>query len=253
VHTRHPSVHHNSLSNPYLNAYNSATVKESAVPKRTRILIVENEPIMAEAMRDKALLILPEAECSMTTTLQAALEWIANSGPPAYVLLDLGLRDSSGIVGFERIREAAPSAQIVIVSGNDDPEIQERAITEGAMAFVRKEYDVNLFITNLQLALKEGIRSFPPQIRSSQKSAVEVRLTEREEQVFRHATNGLSAKQIAAKLQCPEYAVRRHMSHIYQKMGLSSHQGNKRAELVKRRKDIRIIPVDRNKAHLEAS
>lgn len=56
----------------------------------------------------------------------------------AAVLLDLSLPDSHGLETFNAIREAKPSLPIVILTGNDDEEIANRAVNLGAQDYLFK-------------------------------------------------------------------------------------------------------------------
>lgn len=61
----------------------------------------------------------------------------------------------------------------------------------------------------------------PPQI------ALEKQLSDREREVFRHAATGLGNKELAGRLAISESTVKVHLTHIFQKLGVSG-----RAELV---------------------
>ena len=54
------------------------------------------------------------------------------------VLLDLSLPDASGLDGLERLRAAAPSAPIVVLTGTQDAAVGTRAIQSGAQDFLQK-------------------------------------------------------------------------------------------------------------------
>lgn len=56
----------------------------------------------------------------------------------AAVLLDLSLPDSHGLETFNSIRQAAPSLPIVILTGNDDEEVSNRAVNLGAQDYLFK-------------------------------------------------------------------------------------------------------------------
>ena len=57
--------------------------------------------------------------------------------PADVVLLDLGLPDSEGFAGLERVRAAGAKA-VVVLSGRSDDGIAERALEHGAAAYVLK-------------------------------------------------------------------------------------------------------------------
>ena len=76
---------------------------------------------------------------------------------PDWVLMDIEMKHTNGIVATERIRAAYPQANIVIVTNYDDDCLRERATAAGARGYVLKE---NLLA--LRSMLMTGARSSPP-------------------------------------------------------------------------------------------
>ena len=58
---------------------------------------------------------------------------------PDWVLMDIEMKHTNGIVATERIRAAYPQANIVIVTTHDDDCLRERATAAGACGYVLKE------------------------------------------------------------------------------------------------------------------
>ena len=58
---------------------------------------------------------------------------------PDWVLMDIEMKHTNGIVATERIRAAYPQANIVIVTNYDDDCLRERAKAAGARGYVLKE------------------------------------------------------------------------------------------------------------------
>ena len=58
---------------------------------------------------------------------------------PDWVLMDIEMKHTNGIVATERIRAAYPQANIVIVTNYDDDGLRERAMAAGACGYVLKE------------------------------------------------------------------------------------------------------------------
>lgn len=69
--------------------------------------------------------------------LSAGLERL-ESGGIDIVLLDLNLPDSSGLSTLERLRAAAPSMPVVVLTGLDNPEAGSQAVKQGAQDYVTK-------------------------------------------------------------------------------------------------------------------
>ena len=92
------------------------------------------------------------AEISETDDGDSALDAYA-AFLPDWVLMDIEMKHTNGIVATERIKAAYPQANIVIVTNYDDDCLRERATAAGARGYVLKE--------NL-LALRSMLMS-PPQ------------------------------------------------------------------------------------------
>ena len=58
---------------------------------------------------------------------------------PDWVLMDIEMKHTNGIVATERIRAAYPQANIVIVTNYDDDSLRARATAAGARGYVLKE------------------------------------------------------------------------------------------------------------------
>jgi len=78
------------------------------------------------------------AEISETDDGESALDAYA-AFLPDWVLMDIEMKHTNGIVATERIRAAYPQANIVIVTNYDDDFLRERATAAGACGYVLKE------------------------------------------------------------------------------------------------------------------
>jgi two-component system response regulator DesR len=57
---------------------------------------------------------------------------------PDVVLLDLGMSGTDGLEACRQLREAVPTARIVLYSASDEPDLGDRALAAGASGFVPK-------------------------------------------------------------------------------------------------------------------
>ena len=76
---------------------------------------------------------------------------------PDLILLDIGLPGLNGIEVARRIRQQSLGVKILFVSGNNDPDLIRKALSNGAQGYVLK-VDVS---TKLLPALKEILRGDP--------------------------------------------------------------------------------------------
>jgi len=118
------------------------------------VLLVEDNPVDARMIR--ALLRAPSAalRCGHVTRLSDALERLGLEEPDV-VLLDLNLDDSCGYETFDRVRQAAPRAAILVLSGSDDEELAIRTVREGAQDYlVKGSFDGRLLVRAIRYAVE---------------------------------------------------------------------------------------------------
>jgi two-component system, cell cycle sensor histidine kinase and response regulator CckA len=118
------------------------------------VLLVEDNPVDARMIA--ALLRTPLAalRCSHVTRLAEALDWL-RAAEPHVILLDLNLDDSCGYETFDRVRQAAPHAAILVLSGSDDEELAIRTVREGAQDYlVKGSFDGKLLLRAIRYAIE---------------------------------------------------------------------------------------------------
>lgn len=103
-----------------------------------KLLAVEDDPSLAFVL-EEALAHTREAEidATMASSLAAALRALKR-GTFQLVLLDLSLPDSDGIETLSRVRERQPDVPIIVLTGNDDPELARRIGQLGVDAYLLK-------------------------------------------------------------------------------------------------------------------
>ena len=124
-------------------------------PQSSKVLLIEDDADLVTltrrvlaAERDPAL---PLDSCG---TLQEALEYLENQDPDV-VLLDLGLPDSAGLETFDKVRAAAPSLPIVVLTVTDDRAVGLEAVRQGAQDYlVKGDTDLKLLPRILLYAIE---------------------------------------------------------------------------------------------------
>lgn len=113
----------------------------NAAPAHTspiKLLAVEDDPSLSFVL-EEALAHTREAEidATMASTLAEALRQL---GRQAFqlVILDLSLPDSDGIETLSRVREQQPEVPIIVLTGNDDPEVAHRIVELGVDDYLLK-------------------------------------------------------------------------------------------------------------------
>jgi DNA-binding NarL/FixJ family response regulator len=147
------------------------------------------------------------------------------------VLVGLGLGgDHDSFWLIRTLRGRFPSHVILGCGANSDPTTISRTLFMGADGFVDKNIDPVEFLQSLRrAATHEMVLASPASSSVAQiaqgierRRAFDVRLTEREREVLRVAAEGLTAREIAARLGVRERTVTTHLARIYGKLGVGS-------------------------------
>ena len=191
-----------------------------------KVLVVDDHSVVRQGLRmflgsDPELEIIGEAHdgaeaCRMASDLH-----------PDVVLMDLIMPIMDGIHATAAIRRALPDIEIVALTSVLEDTAVIEAIRAGAIGYLLKDTEAH----ELRRAIKAaaaGKVQMPPEV--AKRLLREVRtpdksrelLTERETEVLRLLARGRSNKEISIDLSIGEQTVKTHVSHILNKLGVSS-------------------------------
>lgn len=201
--------------------------------QKTRVYIVDDHPLI----RDGLVLLLgaePDlAVCGCAGSLSEALKGIEKSSPDV-VIIDITLKDGSGLDLLPRLEGLAPGCKALIVSHHDERLYGERALRAGAMGYVNKE-ECDESILKAIRTVRDGKRFISEQLMQRLVSAaigqedrtienpVE-RLTDRELQVFTLIGQGVRTTEIARQLHLSRHTIDSHRENIRRKLDLKDGQ-----------------------------
>lgn len=149
---------------------------------------------------------------------------------PDVVLMDINMPGRSGIECVEALRMEIPNLKILMLTNYSDDERIFESLRAGAVGYLLK----NSSIEKLSELIKEAYHGGAPMSGEvaqkvlayfqSQKKNVKytAELSERESEVLRALTEGLSNKEISAKLFISLPTVRFHLKNIYAKLHVTS-------------------------------
>ena len=102
---------------------------------RPRVILADDFPAIIAALQrlltDSCDIV---AHVSSGTELLKAVAVLS----PDIVIADVRLPDLSGLEACRAIRQSMPRTKVIVLSADDDPHIQKRALEFGASAFVGK-------------------------------------------------------------------------------------------------------------------
>ena len=130
---------------------------------QTRVVIVEDHPLMLSALRET----LERADGFAvvgTATSGLQVEPLVSRTRPDLVLLDLMLPGLDGLSCLALLRERHPQATVVVLSGQDDDPTIEKALLGGATAYMNKSIDPADLPVLLRQALLGNVHFAAPRI-----------------------------------------------------------------------------------------
>ena len=198
---------------------------------KTRIFIVDDHPLVREwlsaLLRQQPGLDLAGEADDASTALAAML-----ANPPDVAIVDLSLKNSSGLDLIKDLTEHLPGTQAIVLSMHDEVFYAERALRAGARGYVTKQEATErileairtvqsgrIFATPTLLAqLAERMVGRPP---NSPAGGV-VTLSDRELDVFRRLGHGQTTRQVANDLSISIKTVQAYCARIKEKLSLAN-------------------------------
>lgn len=188
--------------------------------QRIRILVADDHHVVRSGLAaslgmEDDLEIVGEAE-SGTQALA-----LFRDTTPDVVLMDLRMSEGGGVETTAALRAQGPEAKVIIYTTFDGDEDVYRAVQAGALGYLLKSAPR----TELLAAIRQvaaGERYLPPElaVRLAHRVAAPD-ISEREIEVLRLISAGRSNKEIGVALHIAEDTVKRHVSNILTKLGVS--------------------------------
>ena len=185
-----------------------------------RILLIDDHPLFRGGLKYLLRGLEEGVEMDEAGDCAQALEHLA-AGSYDLVLLDLKLPGVNGLDALASLREAAPGTPLIVLSGEDDPEVVRASIERGAMGFIPKSSTPEVMIQALRLVLMRGVY-LPPTALDAVHTAVPASLpglTPRQMDVMRCVIRGMPNKVIARELDVSEATVKAHLTAVFQALG----------------------------------
>ena len=201
------------------------------MPEPIRLLLVDDQQLMREGLR-----ILLELEPDLQIVGEAgdgqtALEVYANLQPDV-VLMDVRMPGMDGVEATWRLRERWPEARVIILTTFDEDEYVFEGLRAGARGYLLKDVSGHDLAQAVRTVAAGGALIEPsvarkvvaqfarlaPPARPAETGLPEP-LSEREREVLQLLAQGLSNREIAARLSLAEGTVKNYVTNVLQKLG----------------------------------
>src|SRR5262245_152318 len=204
-----------------------------------KVLIVDDHPLVREALADVVAELDPAATTIQADSAEAAVAALASKDDLTLCLLDLMLPDAEGTNLLARIRAERPEVPVVVLSAQDTRATVLAAIDAGAMGFISKRSATSVLVEALKLVLVGGVYLPPELLRADgaaaspaparrpaannvARAAESLELTKRQVEVLALLVQGKPNKLICRELGLAEGTVKTHAAAIFRALGVSN-------------------------------
>jgi DNA-binding NarL/FixJ family response regulator len=210
---------------------NTARKPQPVVDSKTRILLVDDHPILREGVsqrinRESDMVVAAEANDAHT-----ALE-LVRTGKLDIAVVDIALEGSNGVELIKDLKVRYPVLPVIVLSMHDESLYAERALKAGARGYVMKNEDPSVLVQAIRQVLNGKVHlseRVTTKIlnRMAGEQSPEVAspldlLSDRELQVFDLIGQGFGTSEISARLHLSVKTVATHRENIKRKLKLTA-------------------------------
>ncbi len=194
------------------------------------ILIVDDHPLFR-----KGVIQLIQAEPAFRFVGEAASGregfQLAQSLQPDMILLDLNMKDMSGIDVLKMIKDEGLDSRVIMLTVSDQAEDLMAALQAGADGYLLKDMEPEDLMRQLadaargKITISERLTQLlvaSLREKSRPASLAEAGLTDQEKNILEHLVEGKSNKLIARDMGITEGTVKVHVKHLLKKLNLRS-------------------------------
>jgi DNA-binding NarL/FixJ family response regulator len=196
---------------------------------KKRVMIVDDHPVVRQGL---ALLIdqQPDLEvCAEADSVADAFAKFTESAPDL-VIIDLSLKDGSGIELIKEIKARNEHAKMLVSSMHDESLFAERVLRAGAKGYISKQEATGNIVEAARQVLDGRVYLSPRMSdqmlhrlvssgEDADRSPIDS-LSDRELEVFEMIGQGLTTRQIASKLDLSPKTVETYRENIKAKLNL---------------------------------
>jgi DNA-binding NarL/FixJ family response regulator len=201
-----------------------------------RALIVDDHPVTREGLRtalelsEDVVVVVGEA-ASGEEAVERAREL-----EPDVVFMDVRMPGMDGIEATRRIRQAAPTTKIILITIDESRGAISEAIQAGVSGYLLKDASPDTLVDAAKNAI-EGNAVIHPQLTKTFIEEVRMGepegaprstpLSKREREILQKVADGATTRQVATELGISPHTVKTHLERIFEKLS-----ANDRAQAV---------------------
>jgi len=186
--------------------------------EKIRILCVDDHPIVLDGLNGVLSLQEDFEVVGLATDGDEAIALFQKQHPDV-VLMDLRLRNETGLGVMQRMRDLSPGVRIVVLTSLEGDADVERALANGALGYIVKGCSRDELARAVR-AVNAGKRYLQHEVASKLAEHVASEsLTPRELEVLNLMVHGMRNKEIGVRLHIAEDTVKMHVRNLLAKLG----------------------------------
>lgn len=203
---------------------------ESKKPKH-KVFLVDDHPLVREWLTNLINQQPDLAVCGEAESASQAISAIAIAKPDV-AIVDLSLKDSSGIELIKNLKQSHPNVAVLVLSMHDESLYAERALRAGARGYIMKRETTKKVVTAIRQVLEGKLYVSEPIAHAMAEKFVGGRpaasgspfalLSDRELEIFQFLGQGRETKQIADDLHISLKTVQAYCDRIKEKLSLAN-------------------------------
>jgi len=194
-----------------------------------RALLVDDHAVFTQGLRFLLSDLDETIEFVEATSCDEALQ-VDDGSDIDLILLDFHMPGLHGLDALSSVKKQFPSAAVVMLSSEDNPQIIRDVIDNGASGFIPKSSTADVLIAALRLILAGGIYlptsaltgvgNQKPVTDSEAAGAPIEGLSQRQRQVLMKVVQGKPNKVVAYEMNISEGTVKAHLSAAFRALGV---------------------------------
>jgi len=190
---------------------------------RIRLILADDHTMFAEGLKS-----LLDEEFELLGTVGNGQDLVDITGRlnPEVIIVDISMPVLSGFDAIRRIRDNGSAAKVIFLTMHDDDTLVEEAFRCGGSGYVLKQAAGEELVEAIK-QVSQGNRYVTPLVKSKRadrvpRGAQKSMITPRQREVLKLISEGLTMKEIAAKLEISTRTAESHKYEMMEALGVST-------------------------------
>ena len=195
-----------------------------------KLLVVDDHPVFRDGLAALLRQANPNTQVLQACDSEAGMAVAEATADLDAVFVDLMMPGLAGEAAVKEFARRRPELPVIVLSSSENPSDVKRVLNAGALGYIPKSASPQTVLSALQLVLTGNIY-VPPLLAHTQAHTASVssgaaptstldQLTDRQLDVLRQLRDGVSNKEISARLGIAEKTVKAHVAAIFKTLNV---------------------------------